>query len=72
MQGDSLFLSPLICYAATFLSKAPQGSTGTPVGECVLKRSGGNPVKPVKRSLFFRKSTTGMPVGIYVKWLEAE
>ena len=46
-------------------SKAPQGSTGTPVGECVLKRSGGNPVKPVKRSLFFRKSTTGMPVGIY-------
>ena len=37
-----------------------------PVGECVPKLSGGNPVKPVKRSLFFRKSTTGMPVGIYV------
>ena len=45
-------------------SKAPQGSTGTPVGECVPKRSGGNPVKPGKRSLFFRKVPRACPIGV--------
>ena len=42
-------------------SNRPQGSTGLPVGECVLERSEGLPAKPVKRSLHSVKVPRACP-----------